>query len=249
MLNARTWHRLCISAYVMFPAIITTWLLPNDSPFVWPATAAVVWGVLVAALGAVQGLMLVCGKLHLGCPLCNARSVVVGGDRGGIYLECPHCGELRLKIGRLGALRAIRPGSVDDDLADCPATPGSPLLAPKRHLVSFVIIFLPVVASVFAATVIHKFSIFYILIPGFWCYAVGGFILDGIFSGCLSDSGGTTTRGRTPIRFWGIIGIWSLFYIFAAVFPIGYAIQESNKQNITSEQDRGVPPATRPASK
>ncbi|MCX6875636.1 MAG: hypothetical protein NTW21_17785 [Verrucomicrobia bacterium] len=36
MLNARTWHRLCISAYVMFPAIVIAWVLPKDSPFAWP---------------------------------------------------------------------------------------------------------------------------------------------------------------------------------------------------------------------
>ena len=124
MLNARTWHRLCISAYVIFPATIFAWLLPNDSPFIWPAIVAIVWGFLVAGLGAAQGIMLACGKLHLGCPLCDARSFVSGGDRDGMYLECPHCGELRLKIGRLVGLRAIRPGSVDDDLAECPASPG-----------------------------------------------------------------------------------------------------------------------------
>ena len=249
MLNARTWHRLCISAYVMFPAIVIAWFLPNDSPLIWPAIVAIVWGVIVAGLGALQGIMLAFGKLHLGCPICDARSFVSGGDRDGMYLECPHCGDLRLKVGRLFGLRAIRPGSADDDLAEYPVSTSSPLLAPKRHLVPFIIIFLPVVASVVAASVIHEFSFFYILIPGFWCYAAGGFILDGIFSGSVSDNHGTAVRRRSPIRFWGKIGIWSLFYIFAMAFPIGFAIQESNKQKTTSEQDGGGQPATRPESK
>lgn len=211
-------------------------LLPKDSPLIWPAIVAIIFGGLVAALGALQGIMLACGKLHMGCPLCNERGFVSGGDGDGIYLECPRCGKLRLKIGRIDAWRAIRRGSVDDDLAKCPPSPGSPLLAPKRHFVPFIIIFLPVVASVVAASVIHEFSFFYILIPGFWCYAVGGFILDGIFSGSVSDNSGTAVRQRSPIRFWGKIGLWSLFYIFAAAFPIGFAIQESGKQNTTSEQ-------------
>ncbi len=246
MLNARTWHRLCLSAYILFPAVVISWSLPRDSPFIWPAALAVLWGFLVAGLGAIQGILLALGKLHLGCPLCDARSLVLGGGRDGTYLECPRCGELRLKIGRLGALRAIRPGSVDDDLAECPASPGSPLLAPKRHWVPFLIIYLPVVASVVAASLIHQFYAFYILIPGFWCYGVGGFILDGLFSGRFSDNGGTVGRRRSPIRFWWGIGIWSLFYLFAAAFPIGYAIQERDKAKVPGMQDLGGRPADRP---
>ncbi len=249
MLNARTWHRLCISAHVMFPAIVIAWLLPNDSPFILPAVAGIIWGLMVAAIGAVQGIMLACGRLYLGCPLCDARSFVSGGDRDGVYLDCPHCGELRLKIGRIFGLQAIRTGSAEDDLAESPASPGSPLLAPKRHLVPFVIIFLPVVASVVTASMIHKFSFFYILIPGFSCYALGGVILDALFSGSASDNHGTALRSRSPVRFWGKIGIWSLFYLFAAAFPISFAIQERGKQKATTEQGSGGQPATHPESK
>ncbi len=249
MINARTWHRLCLSAYLIFPAVVIAWSLPKDSPFIWPAALVVLWGFVVAGLGAIQGIMLAFGKLHLGCPLCDARSLVSGGGRDGVVLECPHCGALRLRIGRPGALRAIRPGSVDDDLAECPASPGSPLLAPKRHLVPFLIIYIPVVASVVAASVIHRFSAFYLLIPGFWCYGVGGFILDGIFSGRFSDSGGTVGRRRSPIRFWGRIGIWSLFYLFAMAFPIGYAIQERHKAEVPSRQDAGPQRADRAEAK
>jgi hypothetical protein len=249
MLNARTWHRLCISAHLMIPAIVIAWVLPKESPFIWPVIAVIFWGFLVAALGAIQGIMLACGKLHLGCPRCDARSYVSGGDRDGMYLECPHCGGLRIKAGRLFGLQSIRPGSEEDDLAECPASPGSPLLAPKRHLVPFVIIFLPVVASVVTASMIHKFSLFYILIPGFSCYALGGVILDALFSGSASDNHGTALRSRSPMRFWGKIGIWSLFYLFAAAFPIGFAIQERGKQKATTEQDGGEQPATHPDSK
>ena len=86
--------------------------------------------------------------------------------------------------------------------------------------------FLPVVLSIAAATMIHRFSFFYLLIPGFWCYCVGCFILDGVFSGRY----GNRSRANAPIRFWGNIAIWSLFYIFAAYFPIGFAKQESAKE-------------------
>lgn len=252
MINARTWHRLCISAYVMFPAIFVAGWLPDKSLLIWPAVGAIVWGLIVAALGAVQGILLACGRLHWGCPLCNARSFVSGGDRDGMNLGCPHCGELRLKIGRLGPLRVIRPESVveDEEAVEEPASLGSLLLAPKRHFVPFIIIFLPVVASVVAASYIHEFSFFYILIPGFWCYAVGGVLLDGIFSGRITDSDGTVVRRKSPVRFWGKIGIWSLAYIFAMVFPIGYAMQERDRQDSPSErQGDGGPPTARPESR
>lgn len=158
----------------MFPAIVVAWILPEGSPIIWPAILAIVWGLVVGALGAVQGILLACGKLHLGCPLCDTRSFVSGGDRDGIYLDCPHCGDLRLKVGRLAGLKTIRAGSAEDELADLPASPGAPLLAPVRHWLPFLFMFLPVVASVVAASMIHEFKLFYLLMPGFWCYAVGG---------------------------------------------------------------------------
>lgn len=222
----------------MIPAIVVAWILPDGSLLLWPAIVAIVWGLFVGLLGAIQGIMLACGKLHFGCPVCDARSIVLGGDRDGMYLDCPKCGELRITLGRLWGLQAIRPGSGEDELADCPPVPDSPFLAPKRHLVPFIIIFLPVVASVVTASVIHEFKFFYILIPGFWCYVVGGVILDGIFSGCVSDNSGTAVRRRSPIRFWGKIGIWSLFYLFAAAVPIGVAMQESGKPKTHSESQR-----------
>jgi hypothetical protein len=233
----------------MFPAIVIAWLLPDDSPFIWLAIAAIIWGLFVGTLGAIQGILLACGKLHLGCPLCNSRSLISGGNRDGMYLDCPHCGALRIKVGRLFGLQVIHSGSVDDELSDCPTAPGSILLAPKRHLVPFIIIFLPVVASIVAASLIHEFNFFYIVIPGFWCYAVGGFILDGVFSGSMSDNHGTAVRGRSPVRFWCKIGIWSLFYVFATTFPICFAIQERDKQKATSEQVGDGQPAARPEAK
>ena len=249
MLNARTWHRLCVSAYIIFPAVIIGWMLPENSVFVWPVAVAIGWGILVAVFGAIQGIMVARGRFYLGCPRCNARSHVSGGGRDGLYLNCPDCGELRLKLGSLFGLKVIQCGSEQDDLADYHPAAHSPLLAPKQHLIPFLIIFLPVVGSVIAASVIHEFSFFYLLIPGFWCYAVGGFILDGIFGGSMSDNHGTALRSKAPFRFWGKIGIWSLFYLFAAAFPIGYACQESARDRTNSDQGGSDQPATAIESK
>lgn len=249
MINARTWHRLCVSGSVIFPAVIIGWMLPEDSWFFWPVTAAIIWGILMAGFGALQGIMLVCGRLYWGCPRCKAKSKVMGGDRDGIYLDCPHCGILQIKIGSLFGIKVIKYESSEDELADFHPSAFSFLLAPKRHFVSFLIIFLPVVASVTVASLIHEFSAFYLFIPGLWCFVVGGCILDGIFGGSRIDNHGTVLRSKTPFQFWTKIGIWSLFYILAAVFPIGIALQESAKEKNNGEQRGELQPAIRAVSR
>lgn len=222
MFNARTWHRLCISAYCIFPATITGWLLPDDSPFLIPVLLVIGWGILVAILGAAQGVLLAFGRLRMGCPHCNAESPVTGGDRNGMWLDCPKCGELQLRMGRFGRLLAEEPEETEVD----PRESGSPFLIPKRHPIAFAIVMLPVAGGIIAASVIHEFNFFYLIIPGFWCFGVSCFTLEAIFSGRY----GSHTRDRHPIRFWCNIAIWSMFYLFAAYFPIGYANQEREKE-------------------
>jgi hypothetical protein len=239
MMNVHTWHRLGLSAYLMFPATIIAWLLPEDSIFIWPLGIVILWGILVCTLGAIQGVRMVCGRLYMGCPICDTRSKVLGGNHDGIYLDCPRCGDLRVNLGRLSKLRAVKPGSDEDDLADVPAVsdPYAAFLAPVRHPVSFAAIYLPVLLSVIGAAVIHEFSFFYLLIPGFWCYGVGGLILEGIYKGHVSDNQGTAVRSKSPVRFWGKMAIWSLFYVFAAAFPIGFALQERGHAPASNETD------------
>ncbi|MFZ2807863.1 MAG: hypothetical protein WAZ60_15865 [Desulfosalsimonadaceae bacterium] len=41
---------------------------------------------------------------------------------------------------------------------------------------------------------------------------------------------GAAFRSKEPIRFWSKIAIWSLFYVFAVVLPIVFAIKKQNKQ-------------------
>lgn len=240
--NARTWHWFCVSAYLIFPAILCAWFLSDGSLFLWPVILVILWGVLVAILGAIQGIMFACGKLYYGCPKCDGKSFVSGWNRDGIYLDCPNCGELRFKLGSLLGLRTIKIGSDEDETAEFYENTGSFLSAAKRHFIPFCVIFFPVVASVVIASVIHRFQFFYILIPGFWCYAVGGFILDGIYSGRASDNHGTAVRSKSPIRFWGKITIWSLAYLFAAASPIGVALQESEKDREVLTQSTELAP-------
>lgn len=176
---------------------------------------------------------------------------MTGGDRNGMFLDCPGCGFLRVETGFLSGMKMIKRGEHDDEeeSADDHPLSDSPLRAPLRHLVPFLIIFSPVVAAVIAASVIHEFSFFYLIIPGFFCYAVGGLILNAIYHGSLSDNHGTALRSRSPIRFWAKVAIWSIAYLFAAVFPIGFALQESAKAAAKSEQTGAGNPSVRAEAK
>jgi hypothetical protein len=99
---------------------------------------------------------------------------------------------------------------------------------------------LPVLISVIISSVIYRFSFFYILIPGFWCYVVGDMLVNGIKTGSLSDNHGTAIRSKQSIRFWGKFALWTCAYIFATSFPVGYAIQERNKGKLTEPGNREV---------
>lgn len=206
-----------------------TWAWPDTSSLIWLGRTMVAWGILVGVIGAIQGILFTFGRLHMGCPRCNTRSTVTGGDRDGMHLKCPSCGDLRLKFGSLFGLKAIRRGTKEDGLSDYKGETVSLIHTPKRHVVPFMIIFSPVAASIITASIIHRFSFFYLLIPGFWCYGVGCMIIEALHSGSMSDNHGTALRVKTPFRFWSKLGVWFLFYLFALIAPVGFALQEHHK--------------------
>ena len=236
MLNARTWHRLCLSAFVLFAVAFISQFFPHHSFFAWLSAIAIIGCFIAGICGAILGILLVRGKLSMGCPSCKAKSFVSGGNREPILLDCPNCGEMRLNLGRIGPLQTTTAKSEIDEWTKCKPTCKSPLHAPLLYRVPFAILFLPVVGSIVAASVIHQFSFFYLLIPGFWCYAVAGFMLEAIYAGYYNTRQGRIVRRKAPIRFWGVIGLWALFYLFATAFPIGYAKQESRKEKAQIEQ-------------
>jgi len=106
----------------------------------------------------------------------------------------------------------------------------------KRHPVFFALLYFPAIISVVAACMIYR------PYPGFlfplaWCFLVGSFLIKGITDGQLTDNHGTAFRLKTPIRFWIKVTIWSVAYIFAMVWAIGFAVQEKNKKE--TEPDIG----------
>ena len=228
MINAKTWHRLCLSMYLFIPAILIGWFVPEDSPLQVVQTMIITWCVSLAVVGGIAGVALVCFDIQIiGCPLCKRKCYNVEMGTNGMVVDCPECGQLRLKSQVIVGLKIIRSGTAEDDLASYEPANCSPLRAPLQYPVPFAVIYFPVVLSVIVASIIHQFTFFYLLIPGFWCYCVGGFLLDAYFRGSISDNTGTAVRSSSPFSFYRKIAFWALFYILAAVFPIGFAIQES----------------------
>lgn len=228
MLNARTWHRFFISGYAFFPGAILLFGFSNTPVPALFGAALLLWSFLVALAGAVQGVRMALGWLFMKCPVCSAKSRVTGGNADGMLLDCPACGTLRLKTKWL-RLQAIRPGSEDDDLAECPPPTKEILKLPLRHPLPFLALFLPVIGSIAASAVIHEFTFFFLLVPGFWCYAVACFLLDALFTGRIQDNTGTSLRSKSPFRFWWECAIWALAYLFALSFPVGFALQERGR--------------------
>ncbi|GAA5496330.1 hypothetical protein Rhal01_02513 [Rubritalea halochordaticola] len=238
MLNARTWHKLCLSGYLMFPALVAYWVFP-DHPLIWLAYLALLWGGLVFVAGGLLCLLMTFGKMGLGCPICRAHSEVQGIHQSRITIQCPECGEMDLRIGQLSGLLSNEPKveiTDEDYLADDRPRYRSILHVPFCHPVAFGLLYFPVVGVIIAAAVIHQFSWFYLLIPGFFCYFLSGFILESLFTGKMTDKGETITRAYSPFRFYSSLCSWLGVYLFALAFPVGFALQESKKEQTTQQE-------------
>jgi hypothetical protein len=103
------------------------------------------------------------------------------------------------------------------------------LKVPVTHPWLFSALYLPAVGSTIAGSIIYRFSWFNLLIPGLCCFFVSCFIIQGLTTGIMTDNHGTVSRWETPVRYWIKVGIWSSAYLFALVFPIGYALQERDR--------------------
>jgi len=103
------------------------------------------------------------------------------------------------------------------------------LKVPVTHPWLFSALYLPAVGSTIAGSIIYRFSWFNLLIPGLWCFVVSCFIIQGLTTGIMSDNHGTASRCKTPVRYWLKVWIWSSAYLFALVFPVGYALQERGR--------------------
>ena len=122
MINARTWHRLCASAYVMFPGAIITWTQPDGSILFWIGLVGVIWGIIIGITGALLGIAFAAKRLYLGCPECCGKAHVTGGNRTSMYLSCPQCGPLELTVGRLFGMKITRLSENESEQSHAEAT-------------------------------------------------------------------------------------------------------------------------------
>lgn len=186
-------------------------------------------GILVPSgiFDAYLGLKLCRGPLLMKCPFCGGAGKVGFSKVLGMHLNCPRCGSVRghgflkaqLAHGPLTHSEqeeeAARPGGLQlrDLLRTSPLSVGAILALPA--------------ASVVAASLIHRFSWFYLLIPGAWCLLVGTMQWRSLQTGVIEDNTGRVLRRHHLFRFWCKFAIWTVAYLFAASFPVFYALQES----------------------
>lgn len=245
ILNVRTWHRLVLASVLVFALSFVCWFLPEGTI----KEAVILFGtgftMFTAALGVVMAVLLVIGRLKMGCPQCGRASKASFGGDNTLCLECPECGELFVSFGRMGPLKILGEDSADeaeDDPSEWEENQKDGagfkrlMMTPRRHPVAFTLIYAPVVASVVAASIIHEFIIIYVIVPGFWCYAIGAMLVEAIQRGRIADNQGSAVRSKQPFRFWLKAGIWILAYLFATWVPIGLALQESGKEAVKSEK-------------
>lgn len=243
ILNVRTWHRLVLTAFLAFALSILGWFLPEGTIKRLIEVFGGGFTICIGALGAVFGLLLVLGRLKMGCPQCSRASKVYAGSGHVLYLECPECGELRVSFGRMGPLKIYGEESLDetDDPSEWEENQKDGagfkrlMSTPRRYPVACTLIYAPVAGSVVAASIIHEFSYFYIIIPGFWCYVIGAMLVEAIKRGRIADNHGSAVHIKQPVRFWLKASIWIGGYVFAACFPIFYALQESRKETVTQQ--------------
>lgn len=243
-MNVRTWHRLVLTAGLVFALSFLCWFMPEGTMKETVIMIGSGFTIFVATLGAVMGLLLILGRLKMGCPQCDSASKASFGGGNMLCLECPECGELSVSFGRMGPLKIYGEDSVEED--DDPgeweenqkdATGFKRLMmTPRRHPVACTLIYAPVVASVVAASIIHEFTFMYLIVPGFWCYAIGAMLVEAIKRGRIADNQGSAVLSKQPVRFWMKASIWIFGYLFATWFPIGFAIQESGKEEVKSEK-------------
>jgi len=113
LFQLRTWHRVCASAFLLFPVAMLGWMMPEHHLLHKITAPFFVLLLVLGILGAVQGILFAFKKLELGCPLCRKKSRVIDGNKQSIWLDCPDCGRLQISHGLI-RLKVIRCKSARD---------------------------------------------------------------------------------------------------------------------------------------
>jgi predicted RNA-binding Zn-ribbon protein involved in translation (DUF1610 family) len=103
----KTWNRLVMLSIPGFVAFPVAWMFEPNSPYLYLLTPLMFITIILALIGALQGIMMAFGKLDFGCPICESTAKVTQGGKKYIYLDCPKCGEIEVSTG-LGRMKVKR---------------------------------------------------------------------------------------------------------------------------------------------
>jgi hypothetical protein len=227
MIPFRLWYYLGRCALLLFVGFLAPLFFPENPVAIGIGLGALAILIFTGIFGAYLGLKLCRGPLLMRCPFCGGAGQVGFSKVIGMHLDCPRCGSVR-GHGFLKAQLAHGPLTHSEQEEE-EARPGG---LPLRDLVRtspwpVVAILVIPAASVVAASLIHRFSWFYLLIPGLGCLLVGTMQWQSLQTGVIEDNTGRVMRRHHPFRFWCKFAIWTVAYLFAASFPLFYALQES----------------------
>jgi len=98
----RLWFYLTKIGGVAFFAVIALSLVFGDSRALGTVISVVTLVLIPLGLtGAVMGVLMVCGRLRMGCPFCGRSGPAGGSKAEGMWMECETCGLIH-GGGRLG---------------------------------------------------------------------------------------------------------------------------------------------------
>jgi hypothetical protein len=72
------------------------------------------------------------------------------------------------------------------------------------------------------------------ILPLLWSFGILCFLIDSFERGSLTDNAGTFLRNQRPLLFWFRASLWIMGLLFMLGWPIGFAIQESQKTALPS---------------
>ncbi len=101
------------------------------------------------------------------------------------------------------------------------------LKVPQTHPRLFAAFYLPVVASIMAASIIGTFSWVHLFFPGFWCFVLSCVMIRALTTGIITDQyRNKASRRKTPVDYWLQFGLCSAAYLIVLTCTVGFALLE-----------------------
>jgi hypothetical protein len=97
---------------------------------------------------------------------------------------------------------------------------------PMVHPLAFWLLYSIPLVSFAIACFVHPFEFGYLIGP-LWTFPISNFLIHSYVVRSCSDNTGTVFRDKQPFRYWAKFSVWCTGYLFAAFFPLGYAIQQN----------------------